>query len=150
MTWRGASTWTRWALLCALALGVVAMHHVGMAEMSPSMAGQAVAVPNQAVPNQAVPNQAVPNQAVAGQHLSPMPSAGSHEPHGSGMDHGMLHLCLAVLCAVVAMALGLWFLRAVSSGTSVRTGLIRGAAAPRAPPPRPGRDILRTFCVLRI
>jgi NO-binding membrane sensor protein with MHYT domain len=140
MTWRGASTWTRWALLCALALGVVAMHHVGMAEMSPSMAGQAVAVPN----------QAVLNQAVAGQHLSPIPAAGSHEPHGSGMDHGMLHLCLAVLCAVVAMALALWFLRAVSSGTSVRTGLIRGAAAPRAPPPRPGRDILRTFCVLRI
>jgi hypothetical protein len=104
------------------------MHHVGMAEMSPSMAGQAV--------------------AVAEQHVSPMPE--SHDQQNSGMDHGMLHLCLAVLCTVIAVALALWLRRAVSSSTSLRTGRIRGAAASRPPPLRPGRDILTTFCVLRI
>ena len=132
MTRRGASTWTRWALLCALAWGVVAMHHVGMAETSPSMAGHTV--------------------AVADRHVPPMQAEtpGSHVPHDSGMNHDMFHLCLAVLCAVVAVALAGWLLYAASSSTSPCAGWILGGTGSRAPPPRQGRDILTTFCVLRI
>lgn len=72
------------------------------------------------------------------------------DSHDSGMDHSALHLCLAVLGAVVALALALWLLRAVNTNASPLVPRMRGVAAARPPPLRPGRDILSAFCVLRI
>ena len=71
-------------------------------------------------------------------------------PHDSGMDHSTMHLCLAVLGAVIALALALWLLRMVNTTASPLIARMPGAATARPPPLRPGRDILSTFCVLRI
>jgi hypothetical protein len=100
------------------------MHHAGVAEMAPSAHGE----------------------AVAGQPVAPAEPG----PHDPGMDHSTLHLCLAVLGAVIALALVLWLLRTVNPDTSPISARTRGAAPARPPPPRPGRDLLSTFCVLRI
>jgi hypothetical protein len=89
MTRRGAGGWARLTLLCALAFGVVATHHVGMAEADRSMTGQPM-------------QQGVAAPAERGQH-------------GAGMNQDMVDLWLAVMCAAVVLVVTAWGLRAVRS-----------------------------------
>jgi hypothetical protein len=121
-------------LLCALAVGVVAMHHVGMAN--------AASVTTMHAMSEAGPQVA-----------APQPAAGSGE-HDPGMPdglHDILHLCLAVLCAAAALLLTVvvflstsWFTARYARATTLRGPPVRGR-----PPDRGGRSILTSLCVLR-
>jgi hypothetical protein len=121
-------------LLCALAVGVVAMHHVGMANAAGATAMHAVSASGPEVVTSA-----------------PEPGSGDHEPGMPGDLHDVLHLCLAVLCAAgalllaVAVFLGVsWFTTTFSRATGSRGSPSRGR-----PPDRSGRSILTSLCVLR-
>jgi hypothetical protein len=121
-------------LLCALAVGVVAMHHVGMASAAEATTMHAMAEPGPQV------------------EIS-LPAAGSGE-HDPGMPdglHDILHLCLAVLCAAGALLLTVvvflgisWFTARFSLAAKLRGPPVRGR-----PPDRGGRSILTSLCVLR-
>ncbi|MBK1784271.1 hypothetical protein [Prauserella cavernicola] len=160
----------RWALLCALALAVVAMHHVGASPTSP--AGQATfASPGAPQVSVAVPMHAdhaqterlatgVKDQTARGNHANQGTHAtqgkqvghanqrdqGNHDGHSG---HEMLHLCLAVLAVIGGLLLAAWF-----RGLAVHTvPALRGAVAERSTaraPPRRGRDHLHLACVLRV
>ena len=115
-------------LLCALALGVVAMHHVGMANAAGTTAMHAMAEPGP--------------QGETG--------SGEHDPGLPGGLHDVLHLCLAVLCAAGALLLAVvaflgvpWFTR------EHRTTESRGSPSRGRPPDGGGRSILTSLCVLR-
>ncbi|MFE9748300.1 hypothetical protein ACFYOT_25620 [Saccharothrix saharensis] len=118
-----------WALVWAVALAVVGMHHLSAHEAA-AHSTTTVAV------------------ACCGDgHTS---SSQEHEPAPSD-GHGMLHLCLAVLC--VALGLGLFLLlmrrRAVVDLLDL---LSKHMSGPRAPPPRPRGTpaVLASLCVLRL
>ena len=119
-------------LLIALALCVVAMHHVGMAESAP-------ASPMHSVP--AVQLETSPPAAPAGGHPD-MPSDA----------HGLPHLCLAVLSAVGAALLVLLALSSLSrpAALSAVSAGPAGSAGPDRPPDRRGRTVLTSLCVLRV
>ncbi|WP_290056104.1 DUF6153 family protein [Amycolatopsis solani] len=118
-------------LLCLLALGVTAMHHVSASGEPDSVAAMSVAA--------SVP--ATDTGMGTGEH---------HEP-GPGGAHEMLHLCLAILTVVGALFLA-WLLlvRRPGTGTHARRKRLRGSPAPERPPDRPGRTILNSLCVLRV
>ncbi|SDN35025.1 hypothetical protein SAMN04488074_1512 [Lentzea albidocapillata subsp. violacea] len=113
---------TQWVLLCALFLGVVGMHHVSVSnDMS---------------------HGSVPTSA---HHPPP-----SEDPAPQPM-HEMLHLCVAVLGAVVSLLLLGWLL--LRTVRPIAGHVLASAAWPRAPgrpPPRGGRDLLGSLCVLRL
>jgi hypothetical protein len=112
----------RWVLLCALALGVVAMHHVPDPGPTMSMAHSTVMV------------------AADQQQASPeMPDM-----------QDMLHMCLAVLGGLLALGLALFLLGAVESLRSARFRAAATEVPARSPPWRRGRDILGSACVLRV
>ncbi len=116
------SVCARWLLLCALALAVVAMHHV---------------------PAGHDPVDSIAMSASATTHADlPMPG------HDSG--HAPLHECLAVLTAAVIILLlvtALLKYRAIRVAV-VRRCTVRRAARP--PPAPAGRLLLAAHCVLRI
>ncbi|OXM67419.1 DUF6153 family protein [Amycolatopsis vastitatis] len=120
-------------LLCALAVGVVAMHHIGMANAgSTAMHAMSAAAP---------------------QVVTAPPAAGSGE-HDPGMPdglHDILHLCLAVLCAAGALLLAVAVFLAVSWSTTTFSRAVRSRGSPSRgrPPDEGGRDILTSLCVLR-
>ncbi|SMD25532.1 DUF6153 family protein [Lentzea albidocapillata] len=115
---------TQWVLLCALFLGVVGMHHVNVSnDMSPTHGSISTSA-----------HHAPPSEDPA-----PQPT------------HEMLHLCVAVLCAVVSLLLLVWLLLRAARPI---TGRVFASApwprAPNRPPPRGGRDLLSSLCVLRL
>lgn len=115
---------TQWLLLCALFLGVIGMHHVAMSGDTPS-------------PHSAT--SATAHEQPAPEHPSPQPA------------HDMLHLCVAVLCAVVSLLLLAWSL--MRAGRPAADRLQVTTAWPRAPdhpPPIGGRTLLSSVCVLRL
>lgn len=117
-------TVTRWLLLCVLFLGVVGMHHV-------------------VTGGDMTPDQAM-TQVTAQHGQSPEEPAPSPE-------HDMLHLCVAVLCAVVSLLLLAWLLvRATPQTTSRVPGSSAWPRAPGHPPPVGGRALLSSVCVLRL
>ncbi|QKV78182.1 hypothetical protein [Amycolatopsis sp. Hca4] len=109
-------------LLCLLALCVTAMHHV------PS-AGEPMATVS------------VSAMDVAG------PAPGGH--HGPAGGHDVLHLCLAVLTALLLVCVLLLVGRPGRANPARRTWP-RGSPAPERPPDRPGRTVLTSLCVLRV
>jgi hypothetical protein len=115
---------TQWLLLCALLLGVVGMHHLAMSGEMATGHGM--------------------TQATARHERSPEEPAPSSE-------HDVLHLCVAVLCAVVSLLLLAWLLVRT---TSQRTGRVLRSSAwarpPGRPPPVGGRALLSSVCVLRL
>lgn len=120
--WRGRAQQV--LLLCALALCVVAMHHVSMAKHSP---GDAMV--------HAMPTAQVDT------------GAGEHHPDMPDGAHNLLHLCLAVVCAFVALLLT--FLAFSQRFTVDAAASPRGSPVPGRPPDRRGRVILTSLCVLR-
>jgi hypothetical protein len=126
-------------LLCALALGVVAMHHVGMANAAGTTAMHAMS-------SDAGPQEATAPPETGSGHPDP-----HHDPGLPGGLHDVLHLCLAVLCAAGALLLTVvvflgtsWFTTAFSRAAGSRGSPSRGR-----PPNRGGRGILTSLCVLR-
>lgn len=116
-------------LLFALALGVVAMHHVGMANAAGGPASHAMA------------------------DLAPTAATGSgsaeHHPGLPGGLHDVLHLCLAVLCAAGALLLTVVLFLAVS-WYATKFSRARGSrGSPGRGRPPDGRSILTSLCVLR-
>ncbi|WP_410672151.1 hypothetical protein [Amycolatopsis sp. cmx-4-68] len=119
-------------LLCAIALGVIAMHHVSV---SHGMRSAAVA------------------HVAAGfepEMTGSAPAAGSdeHHPGRPNGQHDMLHLCLAVLCAVGALLLAFLGISWLTTAFPRFAGL-RGSPRRGRPPDRGGRSILTFFCVMR-
>lgn len=117
-------------LLCALALCVVAMHHVSMA-MNPESASVMAAAP--------MAETAVVDAGFGEQHPG-MPDGGGHN---------LLHLCLAVVSAVVALFLALAALGRLRAAEFAAPAGPRGSPYPERPPDRRGRLILTSLCVLR-
>ena len=115
---------TQWVLLCALFLGVVGMHHVNVSDdMSPAHGSASMSA-----------------------HDTP-----THEDPTPQPMHEMLHLCVAMLCAVVSLLLLVWLL--LRTARPIAGNVLASAAWPRAPerpPPRGGRDLLSSLCVLRL
>ena len=114
----------QWVLLCALFLGVVGMHHVNVSnDMSLAHGSMSTSA-----------HHAPPSEDPA-----PLPT------------HEMLHLCVAVLCAVVSLLLLVLLL--LRTARPIAGRILTSSAWPRAPgrpPPRGGRDLLSSLCVLRL
>jgi hypothetical protein len=121
-------------LLCALAVGVVAMHHFSVASGMPGAAGVTATHARSEV--------AAP---------PPVTGSGEHDPDMPSGMHDMLHLCLAVLGAVGALLLALVAFLGVSWFTTAfpRSPRLRGSPRRGRPPDRRGRSILTSLCVLR-
>ena len=118
-------TATRWLLLCLLFLGVVGMHHVATSgDMASGHDMTAVAAHHEHSPE---------------------------EPAPSSPGHDMLHLCVAVLCAVVSLLLLAWLLvRSTPRHAGRALGSSSWPRAPDHPPPVGGRSLLSSVCVLRL
>lgn len=117
-------------LLCLLAFGVVAMHHV-------PAAGHTTTVPLAST--------------MSAEAAMPGMGAGHHAPDPGGA-HDMLHLCLAVLAAAAVFLLA-WagFARQRPAIARVRRPAApRGSPGPARPPDRRGRLVLDALCVLRV
>jgi hypothetical protein len=119
-------------LLCALALCVVAMHHVSMAR-SPEGASVMHAMPTAQVEAAAVVDT----------------GSGEHHPGMPDGAHNLLHLCLAVVSAAVALFLALAALGRSRPVEVAVPASPRGSPYPERPPDRRGRLILTSLCVLR-
>jgi hypothetical protein len=66
--------------------------------------------------------------------------------HGSGTNHDMVDLWLAVMCAAVGLVVTAWVLRAVRSVAFPLVARVSGRSRARLPLLRLGRDILLTTC----
>ena len=119
-------TAAQWALLCLLFLGVVGMHHVNVGADLP--AGHATM------------------SAVADPYSDHAPEEPAPTP-----THDMLHLCMAIICAITtALLLGLLLLRVTDSLRDRTAARATWPRAPDRPPPRCGRGMLNSLCVLRL
>jgi hypothetical protein len=123
-------------LLFALALCVVAMHHVGMSD---NMLGSTAAPTMHTMSATQVESGPA---ALSGDELPGMPSGA----------HGLMHLCLAVLSAVGAVLLALLALGSLSwpAALSATSSGPPGSSGPPRPPDRRGRTVLTSLCVLRV
>jgi hypothetical protein len=123
-------------LLFALALCVVAMHHVGMSD---TMLGSTTAPTMHTMPATQVESGPA---TLSGDELPGMPSGA----------HSLLHLCLAVLSAVGAVLLALLTLVSFSwpAKLSATSSGPPGSSGPQRPPDRRGRTVLTSLCVLRV
>ncbi|MBB5157672.1 hypothetical protein [Saccharopolyspora phatthalungensis] len=111
----------RWGLLVVLALCVVLMHHVPAQHDHAHHAPAAVATAAMPTPD----------------HGEPPPAP----------DHGLLHLCLAIIAGFFALLLP--FLRRIASGFAELPGLLARTALDRFRPPTPVPRRLAVLCVLR-
>lgn len=138
-----AGTLVRWVLLCALALGVLGMHHLS----APARG------------HDAVDGHGVAAAPVAHAVPLPMPDPGccpALDPAPPAPDHGgghdlLAHLCLAILAATVGIGLSLLLLwgRRARRSTGPPGAAAGGGRHPR-PPPRPTSTRLASLCVLRL
>lgn len=122
---------TRFAALCALVFGILAMHHVTIAPVDPP--------------------------AAAGHHGSEH-AGGSESPTDQApapdhpSDHLGFHMCLAVLLAAT-LTLAVWLLLRTARAQHVRIHRASGPArrAGRAPPFVPTTsEFLSSLCILRV
>lgn len=119
-------TAAQWALLCLLFLGVVGMHHVNVDTEMPG--GHTVM------------------STAADLHRDHMPD----EPEPAPV-HDMLHLCMAILCAVVPLLLlAVLLLRVMRPNEDGAAATPAWPRAPELPPPLSGRRLLSSVCVLRL
>jgi hypothetical protein len=123
---KGLSVLQQVLLLCALAVGLVGMHHLSATTDMPA----------------SMPVVSAP--VMAGTHADPAPSE-DHSP-----SHELSHLCQAVLVAFGAALLGLsLLLRAFGAQLGVPRKM-RASPPPERPPDRRGRVVLTCLCVLRV
>ncbi|WIX79131.1 hypothetical protein QRX50_48765 [Amycolatopsis carbonis] len=135
----------RWLLFGALVLGVLAMHHAPAPHGGGTGAMPAVSATHSPRDAPAVVPVAVAPLPVASTSGNPVAA-----PPASDGGHAMLHLCLAVLLAAAGLLLALAWLRRRRE-SAVPGSVERGPSGfARAPPPRTGRELLTTSCVLRI
>jgi hypothetical protein len=121
-------------LLCALALGVLAMHHVNAAGIVQETVETFVAD--------------VPAAATAVASLDATPQ---HPDCPMCGDHDVLHVCLAVLCASAMILLALLaLLQTASPFTAAAIIGPRGSPRPAPPPGEGGRAVIACLCVLRV
>ena len=122
---------TRFAALCALVLGVLAMHHVAAAPLGTATSHHGA------------------EHAMATGPDSPTGDAPGPDLPG---DHAGFHMCLAVLlAATLALAVALLLRTARSRRPSVRRGSGPARRAGRAPPFVPSTSVfLSSLCVLRV
>jgi hypothetical protein len=121
-------------LLCALALGVILMHHVNAPG---AMSGTAETVV---------------------EHAEPLPVAviqvaGSASPHHACPpcgEHAMTHVCLAILDGMPLILLVLFALAGFSGPGATTAAGSRGSPRPSRPPDLHGRAALTSLCVLRV
>jgi hypothetical protein len=120
-------------LLFALALCVVAMHHVGM-------------------PDSPMGGTSAPAMQASQVEPGPAPASGDEHPGMPGDGHGLLHLCQAVLSAAGAVLLALLALGSLSQPAAppATSAGLPGSAVPERPPDRRGRTVLTSLCVLRV
>ena len=119
-------------LLCALALGVIGMHHLALTPHETSTA--------------TCHDRHVAIMLPIAAPLDPPDARPAGEPSAG---HDLLHLCLAVLSAAGGFLLLGWLLLAVSSAfraAEPRTPVRRGRRLRRPA----GRSLLTAVCVLRI
>ncbi|MGF7121046.1 DUF6153 family protein [Rhodococcus sp. AG1013] len=126
-------SFARLAALCALAFGVLAMHHVttGPLVSTPSGADSA--------------HHALGHQSGTGSDGSA--DAPIHPP-----DHDSFHMCLAVLLAAT-LTLAVWLLLRTAREQRVRPRRASGPArrAGRGPPFAPSTSVfLSSLCILRV
>ena len=109
---------TRWLLLCALAFGLVGMHHLGWRSHPCGAPAEPMSTVSSLMPDDAT---------------QPGPSTGHRTHHG--LDD-LLHLCLAVLAAGLVF-LGLWAHARRSARTpgDERLPLLAPWRQPPHPPP---------------
>ncbi|GAB2966152.1 DUF6153 family protein [Saccharothrix stipae] len=118
-----------WALVWAVVLAVVGMHHLGTHDATAHSA----------------------TTVVCCDHIGPVASP-EHEPvPAPGEGHDIVHLCLAVLYAALGLSLAVLLLRRRAAG-DVSRRLSARTMTPRAPPPRPRGTpaVLASLCVLRL
>ena len=128
----------QWLLLCAVAVGVIGMHHLASAQSEHGM-GTAHHVVESSAPDHAITlADAGPTAAAA----PTMPMSG----------HDMLHLCMAALMSTVAPLLLL--LLALAAVLALSAEVVRAVGdlsrRRRGPPPRSGQQILSLVSVLRL
>ncbi|WP_238412667.1 DUF6153 family protein [Saccharothrix deserti] len=121
---------SQWALVWAVAFAVVGMHHLGTQESAvrPTAASAAATVVDCCADD----------------------ASEEHSP-GSGGQHDMLHLCLAILAAALGLTLALLAVRGRRLPERFESFATR-VTRPRSPPPRPGgaSALLANLCVLRL
>lgn len=126
-----------WALLCALVLGLLGMHHLSTdgAEHTHTPAAGAAAS-----------TMAMPSPGQLSAQAQAM-AASEHETN----SHNVLHLCLAVLCAVSAL-IGIVLLHKGGRRLHLPGACRAPARAFWHRPARPptGPDLLSSICVLRL
>lgn len=126
-----------WALLCALVLGLLGMHHLSLdgAEHTHTSTAEATAS------SMAMPPQ---GQLTA---VTRATAASEHETN----SHNVLHLCLAILCAVTAL-IGIALLHKGSRGLLLPSSCRAPTRASWHRPARPpaGPDLLSSICVFRL
>lgn len=125
----------RWVLLAVLAFGVVGMHCL-------SATGSAHAVMESAAMTSA------PADAIAVESGTQAWPACCDDEHSTGHNHGLQHLCLAVLAAAFVLLIGRLLWRSDHAGLASRKPTPPLIRAGRSPPPRTG-DLLTSLCVLR-
>lgn len=124
---RTRSAFGPWWLLVLLAFGVVAMHrapiaHAGGGGASPPGTPAVSAAHHSVGPNQPVSASKGGDTATH----APLVSAGDKP----GMDHGLLHQCLAVLAGSAAVVIALLALRILPATASLRSLIPTGVGAP--------------------
>lgn len=121
-------------LLCALALGVVLMHHVSAPGAMFSS-------------TETVAEHAEPAPAFAVQTTEP---ASPHHACALCGAHVMTHVCLAILDGMVLLPLVLLAFAGFSGLGATSAPHPRGSPRPSRPPDRHGRAALGFLCVLRV
>ncbi|WP_430331659.1 DUF6153 family protein [Rhodococcus sp. ACT016] len=131
---------TRFAALCALLFGILAMHHVTTAPLSSTV-------------SMATAGGGHGAEHASGGTGSPMDTAPApdHEP-AHPLNHLGFHMCLAVLLAAT-LALVVWLLLRTARAQRVQIHRASGPArrAGRAPPFAPTTsEFLSSLCILRV
>lgn len=124
-------------LLCVLAFAVLGMHHTPFLTAHAAMADDSPAA------------AAMPEAPSSVSGMLEPPSAGDPAP---GAGHDLMHLCLAVLLAATGLVLlASWLVTTLSARTHVRRIGARSSTHPgNRSPPRAGRSLLTSVCILRI
>jgi hypothetical protein len=118
----------RWLLLCLLLLGVIGMHHFASAEGHDQ--------PTTAV-SHTMTDAPVPDPTHEPERPAPSPA------------HDLLHLCMAVLCAIIGLLLIGLLLGMSWPAQTMSLRLKRRVRRVDRPPRLFGRNLLSSVCVLR-